>query len=505
MRIEKLSKGRKKKIVLTITILVLLIGIVYITYSRAKYHVTSNIQIVKGKVSYSLADFNLIAVKIQEKGSDGKGIPGSYKNGDVPVSGYKLQPLSNSNKNTTHCEVNGEVVSGISVEYRGGKVNFKGVTKQGTKCYLYFDVGTSGDPDATLEALHLSKTGDLPSAISTTACDNGTNDESHNKSGSNCTSQDKGIYETEDDFGKTYVFRGTIDNNWVRFADMYWRIIRINGNGTIRMIYSGIDKPSDGRWANQNGGKGAAITTSNSSDPTVQKYNNVASDNTYVGYMNGPVDAMNYGNAHQNEKDSTIKKEIDDWYIGSSGIKEQYRDKIDVETGFCNDRELSPKAHDNWGVAGYGKEKTAYAGYDRTHVSGTTSYDSTQEPTLKCANPTRDLFTGPNAQGTMDSEGNEINGNNKLTYPIGLITLDEAIAAGGLASKINYGCWISTGQYYWTMTPSLAPDATVATVDARSLGIYSVFFTWGVRPVINLKSDVTITGTGTIDFPYEIS
>ena len=78
MRIEKLSKGRKK-IVLTITILVLLIGIIYITNSKAKYHVTSNIQIVKGKVNYSLADFNLIAVKIQEKGSDGKGIPGSYK------------------------------------------------------------------------------------------------------------------------------------------------------------------------------------------------------------------------------------------------------------------------------------------------------------------------------------------------------------------------------------------------------------------------------------------
>ena len=427
----------------------------------------------------------------------------------MPISGYILQPLSTSNKNTTHCEVNGEVVSGISVEYRGGKVDFKGVTKQGTKCYLYFDIGTLSE--LTFEKLNLTKAGDLPSAISTTACDNNTNDFSHNKSGSNCTSQDKGIYETEDDFGKTYVFRGTIDNNWVRFADMYWRIIRINGNGTIRMIYSGTTLPEDGRWAN---GDGSAIVTSSG---TTSMFNEAYNDNTYVGYMIGVVNANNYIDAHKNSANSIIKKEIDDWYNGLNGIKEEYRDKIDVETGFCNDRTISTAYHnstyDGTGK-GFGTERTAYNSTYRLWNNGNTSYDSTQEPTLKCTNKERDLFTGPGAKGTINSIGQTIKGNNKLAYPVGLITVDEAICAGGLAGKENYGYWLYTGRTYWTMTPDIF-TGTYASIYYQSNGVINnsndVYNKNGVRPVINLKADTEIEfqdpdgeNKGTISNPYVV-
>ena len=56
----------------------------------------------------------------------------------------------------------------------------------------------------------------------------------------------KGIYKTEDDLGTSYYFRGAVENNYVKFANFYWRIIRINGDGTIRMIYAGTSAHANG-------------------------------------------------------------------------------------------------------------------------------------------------------------------------------------------------------------------------------------------------------------------
>ncbi len=452
---------------------------------------------VHAKISDSKADINLVAFFKETE-------EGKYEEvEEIPKDGYVL------NQEQTICN-NKEV----KVRMQNNEIILGNVNKSGIACYLYFSKSTS---DKTLTKLNLTKAGDLPSTgISTTACDNNTNDISHNKSGSNCTSTDKGIYETEDDYGKSYIFRGTVDNNWVHFADMYWRIIRINGNGTIRMIYSGTELPEDGRWANQDSGRGAGIATS---EGTAVTFNNYSNDNEYVGYMYGTEKTGTYNNettpttsyeeAHQNNYDSTIKEEIDKWYIRSSGIKEQYRDKIDVETGFCNDRELSPINYgDSQGASsgGYGKIPTTYAGYYRVMTS-TSSWDTIQRPTLKCTNRERDLFTGPDAKGTTNIIGKEIKGNNKLKTPVGLITMDEVIMAGGLASQYNYGYWLHTGFEYWTMSPfNFGSNAYEILVYSNGYLVnYLVWSTAGVRPVINLRSDVTISGSGTIDSPYEIS
>ena len=64
------------------------------------------------------------------------------------------------------------------------------------------------------------------------------------------------MYAKEDDYTattgmKSYYYRGAVDNNWVKFGkdstgkDIYWRIIRINGDGSIRMIYSGTTDPKN--------------------------------------------------------------------------------------------------------------------------------------------------------------------------------------------------------------------------------------------------------------------
>ena len=101
-------------------------------------------------------------------------------------------------------------------------------------------------------------------------------------------------------------------------------------------------------------------------------------------------------------------------------------------------------------------------------------------------------------------------GNGKLTYPVGLITLDEANMAGGINGSANTLYYLYTGQYYWTMSPSRF-DAWFFANEAfvTSSGELDRSGTWdgyGVRPVVNLDSDnLTFTGNGTVSDPYVIS
>ena len=82
---------------------------------------------------------------------------------------------------------------------------------------------------------------------------------------------DKGLYKTVDDYGDTYYYRGKVDNNYVSFAGFIWRIVRINGDGSIRLIYSGTS-------TSDIGSKTSIGTSVFNSDPY---------DSAYVGYMYG--------------------------------------------------------------------------------------------------------------------------------------------------------------------------------------------------------------------------
>ena len=107
---------------------------------------------------------------------------------------------------------------------------------------------------------------------------------------------------------------------------------------------------------------------------------------------------------------------------------------------------------------------------------------------------------------TTPEDANE--GNKKLTYPIGLITADEVVFAGGYEGSNNYGYWLYTGTYYWTMSPYYFSGAYayVFYVDSSGgLSSSSVSGSDGVRPVINLKADVNFTGSGTTSSPYTVS
>jgi len=56
------------------------------------------------------------------------------------------------------------------------------------------------------------------------------------KVGEELAIDDEGLISDIDDSGSTYYFRGATQNNYVEFAGLLWRIVRINGDGTVKLI-----------------------------------------------------------------------------------------------------------------------------------------------------------------------------------------------------------------------------------------------------------------------------
>ena len=292
----------------------------------------------------------------------------------------------------------------------------------------------------------------------------------------------EGLFKAQDDLGTSYYFRGAVNNNWVKFGKdssgnyMYWRIIRINGDGSIRMIYSGTTKP-DSSTATVMTGTGTQIGTSafNSS------YNNPA----YVGYMY--TASMQHGNSTA----STIKTTIDNWYAKTT-LKEN--ELVSQNQIFCNDRSATTSYNGTPGeISGSMSTSTTYyyGAYIRLYTNKT--------PKLTCQTES-DKFT---------VKGSSI-GNKILIYPVGLITADEVAMAGGVQNVNNSFYYLHTSSYYWTGSSYYS---TGGNVDAREFYVYSpaylsysrVSATMGVRPVISLSPKAKLSGDGTYNNVYTVS
>lgn len=276
-----------------------------------------------------------------------------------------------------------------------------------------------------------------------------------------------GIYSDEDDLGTSYYFRGNVTNNYVKFANKYWRIIRINGDGTIRMIYAGTSAHANGY--NDSSANDMSIGTS--------AFNSSNNDNTYVGYMFGTKGASTYANTHSNTTDSTIKTELDSWY--ETNIVNTGNEKYIADAIYCNDRSLSSGT-------GIGTKKTTYTAQTRI---------SNGQPTLKCANNS-DKFTKSTTIG-----------NGKLTKMMGLITSDEVMYAGEKYGVTNKEYYLYSGKYYWTMTPysySIGVARVGSVNGYGSLSYFRVNDDFPVRPVVSLKSDAISGGGGTMNEPFVV-
>ena len=277
---------------------------------------------------------------------------------------------------------------------------------------------------------------------------------------------DEGIWETQDDYGTTYYFRGAAENNYVQFAGYYWRIVRINGDGSIRLIYDGTSAHANGEISDDR-----QIGTS--------AFNGGYNDNAYVGYMYGSTGASSYSATHANTNSSTIKTTVDNWYK-TNIVDAGYSDKV-ADVIYCNDRSL-------YSGTGYGTTLTYYGGFQRI-VEG-------NNPVLTCTNQ-NDRFTVEDTS----------KGNGALTYPVGLITVDEAEMAGTNRNSSNSSFYLYTGQQYWTMSPYYfsSGNAYEFRVISRGNFYYNyVYLSHGVRPVLSLKSDISVTGSGTQSDPWVV-
>ena len=280
---------------------------------------------------------------------------------------------------------------------------------------------------------------------------------------------DKGIYQMEDDDGISYYYRGSVNNNYVKYAGAYWRIIRINGDGSVRLLYAGTTANASGTGLN--------IKSSTA-------FNTKRDNPAYNGYMYGSTLNESYEKTTTNENDSNIKKVLDDWY--KNNILGISNESVVADAGFCNDRSV---------YSGNGYTATG----SNTNYGPWRRYYQTKQPTLKCPQ-TNDLFTLSTSE----------KGNKALTYPIGLITVDELMLSGYADGYINKSAYTYSTNTYWTLSPrsfyvtlTAANDFVLSSAGCGGNGW--VANGYGVRAVINLSSEAQISGgIGTANSPFEI-
>ena len=281
------------------------------------------------------------------------------------------------------------------------------------------------------------------------------------------------LCKAEDAYGTSYYFRGNVTNNYVKFAGFYWRIVRINGDGTVRVIYDGTSAHANGEESEESDDRQIGTSAFNSS------YN----DNAYVGYMYGKTGASTYAETHANTNNSTIKTYLDTWY--ENNIKGTTNEQYIADNLFCNDRSFAPN---NSGTG---------AGTSQTHYRWYNFADNANNNKVMLICPQKnDAFT------VNDTS----KGNGALTYGIGLVTTDEVVLAGGYSDD-NYDYYLYNDKYYWTMSPYCTGGSYASERAVRSgyVGSNGVHYTIGIRPVINLSSEILKNGNGTVSDPYHLA
>ena len=305
------------------------------------------------------------------------------------------------------------------------------------------------------------------------------------------------LASTEDDYGTSYYFRGAVKNNYVEFANKCWRIVRIGGDGTTKLIlhnnnmtndaYGNIS-PSPNPCSKINIQGYTAFATEYGC-----KFNSNGDDNAYVGFMYGTTGASDYASAHANINKSTILTDLETWY---TKYLESYADKI-ADTTWCNDKNnitdltFNPNQADGASPTGlgYGKNKTYYAAVRRLKQANGSPGGS--GPSLKC-------------NGELS----------KISNKIGLLTADEVAFSGTIANTYNQSIYLqenTENHPWWLMTPYdydydfYSGAAYSYYIDKGSLGQFPVALDGNnyLRPAISLVSDIEISGgTGTSEDPY---
>ena len=290
------------------------------------------------------------------------------------------------------------------------------------------------------------------------------------------------LASTEDDYGTSYYFRGTVTNNYVEFANKCWRIVRITGNGSIKLVLNNV---------NSSGAKNPCSILDNKV-AFIQggfPFNANSDDNAYLGFKYGTAGASNYASAHANTNKSRILEILEDWYNNNLKTYE----KVIADTVWCNDKtNVTDTTYDPWGYIpnglGYGTNVTYYGATQRL-VSKSKSAGGTG-PSLKC-------------NGELS----------KITSKVGLITADELAYAGYAYKMSNTTTYLqenatATDTWWWSLSPSIFDGitATIWFIHGESGTLNTDYYSsdFVIRPAISLISSIEVTGSGTSENPYKV-
>ena len=330
-----------------------------------------------------------------------------------------------------------------------------------------------------------------------------------------------GMYSYTEGTGKTYYYRGAVDNNWVKYGkfkedqivyrgfydenstdeiwydgkssskyidyptlaecqtgvnsdmygssynykckevvyahkgdDMYWRIIRVDKDNKIKMIYAGSKAPSENTKV--------AITGADT-NMGFTAYNNDYNHAEYVGFQ------YTTGSQRGTTTNSTIKTYLDNWY--TKYFNENIGTSRFVKSTFCNDRNTSS----TWASNG---SRVEYAPYTRLSAV-------TPTPTFEC--------------NTADV----------VTNNLGLITADEIVLAGGKYNTDNSAFYLNNNMAYWAGSPGVFLDGYS--------NVFELYPIYGLRAgivcnrydaargVVSLSSESKLLGSGTYDDVYVVS
>ncbi len=277
-----------------------------------------------------------------------------------------------------------------------------------------------------------------------------------------------GMHAMSDNYGTSYYYFGEVSNNWLKFADMYWRIIRINGDGSVRLAYAGTEAPTEAEKVTGNvNNSGISIA----SDPDFDRINAAA---YYLG-------------SYSSFEAENISTGLNRWY---NTYLSTYDSQI-ADNSFCSDGTFTTES--------------TTPGYDQK-IYNSLNRVTNKNYTLNCD------------KDSSFTKSDNVNGNAMLANKVGLITSDE-LALGYLFTDVDYFAFL-------TMSPSVSyvsvesGDSTtysnlavISYNDVYSFGDSSTYFDkllggsdiypeGHIQPVINLSGDLVLTGTGEYNDPY---
>ena len=296
------------------------------------------------------------------------------------------------------------------------------------------------------------------------------------------TETEKTLSKTQDDYGDSYYYRGNVVDNFVNYAGMCWRIVRIEGDGSIKLILASELSCSDTNVTTTSGyatdGAAGVLGTKLSA---------------HYGYkIVGSYDGDDYINSAE-DTNGNARTKLNAW-LERKITKDSDKALLKNEDWCIGDRTT---AYDfsTYALKTETAEELINAGTSFSYSAGKRIWN-TKTPTLKC-------------DGNKERDG-EID-----TNKVGMLTADEVAFAGADGNYNSNSTYYlnknATTNYWWALSPInfFSKNYRVSSFEVENNGSLQtsyVSITYGsLRAAVSLTSSTKIiSGDGTVNNAYTV-